>query len=92
MLDVDVPCLQRQLHISFSSQLRDGGGGEPVAADQVLCIRALHPLFSLSAFGSGHKMEPGLCSRLLHLSGIWPEACVPARARQGGGSPESSDG
>lgn len=60
-----------------------------MAADQVLCIRALHPLLCFpSAFG----VEMDLCSRLWHLSGIWPEVCVPARARQGGDSPESSDG
>lgn len=98
-LAVDVPCqglpaqtASHQLPFPAGVQ-RDRGGGEPAAADQVLCIGALHPLFCFpSAFGSGHTMEPGLCSRLLHLSGIWPEACVPTRAGQGGGSPESSDG
>lgn len=36
-------------------------------------------------------MDTHLLSWLLHLIGIWPEACVAARARQGGSSPESSD-
>lgn len=75
----------------------DGGGGVENRTNvvQVLCIIILlstaPTLLLPTAFGSGHPMETGLCSRLLHLSGIWPEAWVPARARQGGGSPESGD-
>lgn len=75
----------------------DGGGGMENRTNvvQMLCIIILlstaPTLLLPTAFGSGHPMETGLCSRLLHLSGIWPEAWVPARARQGGGSPESGD-
>lgn len=36
-------------------------------------------------------MGTGLPSGLLHLIETWPEARVPARARQGGSLPDSSD-